>query len=74
MTTISTKTLISRINRKLAPDGERLCVARGERVLQACGDYWIKDITLNALLHRDVDPVALGRELGVINETETVKT
>jgi len=69
---VTIRSVIARINRRLKPDLEMLKVTRGERMRQAVGDYYIIDFRMNAVLHHDVDPEALGRELGVLRDYEMV--
>ena len=69
---ITIRALVQRINRKLAEDGEVLKAPRGARALQELGDYYILDINLNAVLHKDVDVEELGRELGALKDYEHV--
>jgi hypothetical protein len=69
---VSMRALIARINRKLAGQDERLKASRGARARVDCGDYYIVDIRHNALLGRNVDPEALGRELGVLRPWELI--
>jgi hypothetical protein len=64
--------LIQRINRVLKHRDEQLKVARGARVLQEFGDFWILDVNRNMVVDKHVDPEELGRELGVLQPYETV--
>lgn len=69
---ISMQALIKRINRKLKPNLEALKIARSERLRIDVGQYYIIDYRLNAIQQHNVDPVDLGRELGVLHDWETV--
>lgn len=78
---VSMRALVQRINRKLAAaererGGEpklaaRLKAARGDAV-RALGDYYLVDVERNAVERTDVDPEALGRELGALAAWEEV--
>jgi hypothetical protein len=73
-TPVAMRSLIARINRKLAPQGMRLKTARGERVRQSVGDYYVIDTRLNVVVHRyrDCSPEDVARELGVLKPYEQV--
>jgi hypothetical protein len=70
---VSLRALVQRINRKLAHDGEVLKKLRGERYRAEFGTYYIVNLDRNCLETTDVDPVALGQELGVLAAWETVR-
>jgi hypothetical protein len=72
---ITQRALIARINRRLAKDDMILKAARGERMRQAVGDYYVVNVRINGVLQRykDCDPVEVARELGVLKEWETVR-
>ena len=70
---VSERAIIQRINRKLKPDLEALKVARNERMRLDVGQFYIINYRMNAVIHRDVDPEALGRELGVLKAWEEVR-
>jgi hypothetical protein len=57
---------------KLAADNEVLRVAKGERVRLQVGHYFVLDLEIGGILHQDVDPEALARELGVLRDYEEV--
>ena len=72
--TVSMTALIKRINRKLQRDNEVLRKARG-------GIFYVIKLDENVVIRADnedyvtrmnVEPVALGRTLGVLRENETV--
>jgi hypothetical protein len=69
---VTTRAVLQRINRKLAPGMEKLCVPRNENMRLAVGDYYILDIRLNGVVSKDVDPEALARELGVLKGYEVI--
>jgi hypothetical protein len=58
--------LIKRINRKLAPDGQQLRKARGQRAVLDVGEFYMHDRQRNIILQTNVDPEAYARELGVL--------
>jgi hypothetical protein len=67
---VTTRALIQRINRKLAPDMEKLCVARSERMRLDVGYYHVIDFRMNGVTRVNVDPEAMARELGVLRDFE----
>lgn len=69
---VTLRAVIQRINRKLAPDNEVLKAARGARMQQEVGDYYIVDFSKNAVTRMDADPEKLARELGVLKDWETL--
>ena len=70
---VSARAAIQRINRKLAPDGEKLKRCReGGRWLSDLGRYYVLDVNRNVLLTRHVDLDALGRKLKVLAPWESV--
>ena len=70
---VSMRALVQRINRALAKEGEVLKKLRGVRYRADFGTYYIVNISRNCLETTDVDPVALGQELGVLAAWETVR-
>src|SRR5262245_2533729 len=70
---ISERALVQRINRKLATENEVLKKTRGASAIQNLGDYYILDLHKNLVLANDVDPIALGKELGVLADFERVE-
>ena len=70
---VSERALIQRINRKLKTDGEQLKKCRSDRWRGELGDYFILDVTRNAILHKDVDLEEWGRELGVLGLAERLE-
>jgi hypothetical protein len=69
---VSVRAVTQRINRKLAPGGRQLRKCRSERWRSELGNYYLLDIAHNAVMTRHVDLEALGRELGALEEWETV--
>jgi hypothetical protein len=70
---VSARAVVARINRKPKPDLEALKISRSERMRLDVGRYFIIDYRLNAIQRHNVDPKALGRELGVLKEWEEVR-
>lgn len=66
------RALIQRINRKLAAEDEVLRAARGMQAFLSLGQYYTVDVRQNTIARKGVDPVALGRALGVLQPYETV--
>ena len=66
----SIRTVIERINLKLAAKGQVLMAAR--RMTRQFGDYYILDLSGN-VIDMDIDPEELARKLRVLNEEEKVK-
>ena len=58
---ITEATLIKRINRRLAHQGEVLRKRRGSHHDTDLGDYYIVDVHRNVVLAGHLDPIALGR-------------
>jgi hypothetical protein len=70
---VSVRAAMQRINRKLAPDGEKLLKCReGARWLSDLGRYYILDVNRNVLLTRHVALDALGRKLKVLAPWESL--
>jgi len=69
---VTTRAVIQRINRKLKPDLEGLKVSRSERMRLDVGQFYIVNYRMNVIRQHDVEPEALGRELGVLKDWEKV--
>ncbi|AWM07633.1 hypothetical protein [Bradyrhizobium symbiodeficiens] len=70
---ITPRALIQRINRRLRPKHQRLRMFRGNsRWWNDLGDFYVVDLEANLILHSHVEPVAFGRELGVVQPFEEV--
>ncbi len=67
---VSKSALLQRINRKLRKQNEVLKVAKGDRLKQDLGDFYIVDFHMNAVVGMRCDPVALAEELGVLKPFE----
>lgn len=70
---VSMWALMQRLNRTLAKEGEVLKKLRGARYRDELGSYYIVNLARNGIEATDVDPVALGRELGVLAAWEAVR-
>jgi hypothetical protein len=68
---VTLRAVNQRINRRLAAENQVLKAMRGERARQTMGDYIVVD-DRNRILHHDVDPEALARELGALADWEEV--
>ncbi len=68
---VSTRAVIQRINRQLAPD-QVLRATRGDRARLDLGDYWVHETSRNLTLQTRVDPEDFARELGVLKDYEVV--
>lgn len=69
---VTLRALLARINRKLKPEMKSLKTARGDRMRQDVGDFYIIDVRRNFVMASHVDPEEYGRDLGVLREYETV--
>ena len=65
--TSSNRTIIERINWKLAAKGQILLPTR--RMMRQFGDYYILDMNGN-VIDMDIDPEELARKLRVLKEEE----
>ncbi len=72
MNNLALRTVIRRINRKLAHEDERIVVARGVRTRTQLGDFYAICVSRNVVTAEHVDPEAWARELGVLREFEQV--
>lgn len=74
MTTVTMQELVERINRELASRSQKLIKTDAEHFDQSVlGDYFIKDLKTSHPIEWPVDPVQVGRLLGVLHEMERVK-
>jgi hypothetical protein len=71
--TVSMKSLMQRVNRKLAEQGERLRKTRSVRDFCNLGEYFTVDVQHNCVVRHHVDPEALARELGALQPWERVE-
>lgn len=69
---VSLGALIARINRKLRREDRMLKVSRGDRWRSYQGDMYVLDVARNQLVDDHVNPVILGRELGVLSAHDFV--
>jgi hypothetical protein len=70
---VGVRALIQRINRRLGSDNEVLKKSRGARAQQDLGDYYVIDVSVGAVCHKDVDLEQFGRKLEVLNTWERVE-
>jgi hypothetical protein len=71
--TLTERTLVARINRKLAHDRQALCKPRGARATLDLGEYYVRDYGFKIATHTYVDPESFRRELGVLTDDEAVQ-
>src|SRR5262249_49383207 len=78
MSTITTRVLTKRINRRLAAEGRamgwppsKLCKSRA-RELFDLGEWHVVDTDRNVVIDHHFDPEQLGRELGVMGASEVL--
>ena len=69
---ITTRSLLQRINRKLAPEGRLLKATRGTRSLPELGEYYVLDTHRNIIINKHVDPIELAKKLGALRPYEKV--
>ena len=69
---VSERALAQRINRVLAKQDEKLLKARGSRMVESVGIYYIVDISNNNIAIKEVDIEELGRELGALKPYEAL--
>lgn len=70
--TISESAAVSRINRALAKDGQRLVTPRSASARRELGRY-IVNLSTGNLVASQLDLTELGRELRVLTPSETVE-
>jgi len=64
--TITEGALKKRIGRKLAQQGEALRTSRSLQNRINCGDHYVVDISMNAIVHKFINLEETGKELGCI--------
>lgn len=69
---VTTRALISRINRRLKRDDQMLCTSRGARNRFQLGEFFVMDWRHNFIVETHVELEALGRELGALAPHEQV--
>ena len=67
---VSTRAVVQRINRKLAPDMEMLRKSRSVRSVLDVGEYYVINWRINGVMQKNVDVESLARELGVLKDWE----
>ena len=69
--TVTARALLQRINRKLAPDLEKVMACKqSSRSYNDLGDYYALDQNRNAIIAQHIDLEAWGREMGVLKDWE----
>jgi hypothetical protein len=69
---ISERSLIRRINRKLAEADQVLRMARGERAKRDVGEFYVVDTRRNFIVSKHIDLVMFAREMGALKPWEHV--
>jgi hypothetical protein len=69
---VTKRALIQRVNRALAKDGEQLKATKGAQAQLDLGEFYVVDVSLNAVSRKDVDLEKLARELGVLKPYEAL--
>jgi len=67
---VSLRALIQRINRRLVQDDEMVKATRGDRWRGELGEFYRIDVNRNAIVEKDVDLEALGREMKALQRYE----
>lgn len=70
---VTPRALAQRINRKLKEKDQGLKATRGDRWRHELGDYYIVDVSANAIVRKDVNLEKFGRQLGVLQPFEELK-
>ena len=73
MAVITMDALVKRINLRLAHKGQQLKRPRGQSGRSNLGDYYVLNLRDNFVVARYVKPATLGRQLGLLGQSETVK-
>ena len=69
---VTERSVVARVNRRLASDGEQLKPARSERLRAQVGDWYVLDVKLNGISRKDVNLEAIARACGALQDWETV--
>jgi hypothetical protein len=69
-TAVFEQVLIQRINHKLNADAKQLRTARSFQMEISIGHYFIVDLRRNSIKRQQIDLDELGRELGVLSDSE----
>ena len=70
---VSARALLQRIQRVLQKRDELIRTTRGGRAEIELGEYYIVDVQRDAIVTKDVDIEALGRELEVLKPWEELR-
>jgi len=70
--TVTTRALHQRINRKLEKKDQKLFKSRTQQDVSDLGDYYLIDVSSNAIVGNHIDLESLGRELGALEEYEAL--
>ncbi len=67
---ISDRALLARINRLLIKQNQKLIKCRSESCRQDFGDYYVIDVSLNAIIEKDIELEEIGCRLEVLKPYE----
>ena len=70
---VTMRSLVQRINRKIATDREMLKIPRDATLQQQLGEFYVLELRFNGIVRKDVDPEEFARELGVLQPWEGLK-
>lgn len=70
---VTEKQLVARINRRLIDNGQQVHRCRPGRLHHELGDYYLRDVDMNAILDKRLDIEDLGRELGVLRACDRLQ-
>ncbi len=75
MSTVTTRALIQRINRRLARNYQALRKTRlGARGWSELGEYYVIDTWKNTVVYVNTDPLTEAKELGCLGSNEIVQS
>ena len=69
---VGKRALLARINRRLKEDGETLKATRGERMRLDCGDFYVVNLSRNAVTRKNIDLEVYGRSIGALQGWEAL--
>ena len=69
---ISERSLIRRINRKLADDEQVLRMARGERAKRHVGEFYVVDTRRNLIVSKHINLVMFARQMDALKPWERI--
>ena len=69
---VTERSVVARVNRRLASDGEQLKPARSERVRAQVGDWYVLNVKAKGVVREDVSLEVIARELGALRDWEVM--